>query len=203
MDKNVKLLNIGFMVSHSGSNMQAVLDAISEKTLFAKPSVLISNNSKSLAIEKAKHFGIPFYHVSQKTHPDNNEMDQEIFNILKKHSVEYLLLLGYMKKLGPITLKKYCGKIINIHPSLLPKYGGIGMYGKYVHEAVLNNKDNITGITIHLVDDEYDTGKIINQCTINVLENDTLESLSQRVLLKEHDFLVETLQKISSNEIII
>ena len=183
--------------------MQAVLDAVSEGKLFAKPCVLISNNSKSPAIERAKHFGMPFYHISQKTHPDNIEMDNEILNTLKKHSVEYLLLLGYMKKLGSATLREYKGKILNIHPSLLPKYGGVGMYGKYVHEAVLNNKDSTTGVTIHLVDEEYDTGKVINQCTVNVLENDTVETLSQRVLDKEHDFLVETLVKISSGAIVL
>jgi phosphoribosylglycinamide formyltransferase-1 len=86
---------------------------------------------------------------------------------------------------------------------LLPKYGGIGMYGKNVHEAVIQNKDKITGITIHLVDDEYDTGKIINQCSINVLENDSAESLGKRVLVEEHKFLVETLVKISNNDIVI
>jgi Folate-dependent phosphoribosylglycinamide formyltransferase PurN len=108
-----------------------------------------------------------------------------------------------MKKLGNKTLQEYTGKIINIHPALLPKYGGVGMYGKYVHEAVLKNKEKITGITIHLVDNNYDTGKIINQCTVNVLDNDTVDTLSQRVLNKEHDFIVETLVKISNNEIIL
>ena len=189
-------LNIGFMASHGGSNMQAVLDAISKGVLLATPCVLISNNSNSLAIERAKHYGMPYYHYSNKTHPVPEILDQEISNTLKKHSVEYLLLLGYMKKLGTKTLQKYCGKIINIHPSLLPKYGGIGMYGKNVHEAVIQNKDKTTGVTIHLIDEEYDTGKIINQCTIYILENDTIESLSQRVLLKEHEFLIETLIKI-------
>ena len=196
-------LNIGFMASHGGSNMQAVLDAISKGVLSATPCVLISNNSNSLAIERAKHYGMPYYHYSNKTHPVPEILDQEISNTLKKHSVEYLLLLGYMKKLGTKTLQKYCGKIINIHPSLLPKYGGTGMYGKNVHEAVIQNKDKTTGVTIHLIDEEYDTGKIINQCIIKVLENDTIESLSQRVLLKEHEFLIETLIKISNNEIIL
>jgi len=196
-------LNIGFMASHGGSNMQAVLDAISKGVLLATPCVLISNNSNSLAIERAKNYGMPYYHYSNKTHPVPEILDQEISNTLKKHSVEYLLLLGYMKKLGTKTLQKYCGKIINIHPSLLPKYGGIGMYGKNVHEAVIQNKDKTTGVTIHLIDEEYDTGKIINQCTINVLENDTIESLSQRVLLKEHEFLIEALIKISNNEIVL
>lgn len=196
-------LKLGFMASHGGSNMQAVLDAISEGTLDAVPCVLISNNSKSLAMERAKLFGMPHYHFSQKTHPDSEALDQEIVSALRRHSVEYLILVGYMKKLGPTTLKEYGGRIINIHPSLLPRYGGVGMYGKYVHEAVINNRDNVTGVTIHLVDEDYDTGKIINQCTIKVLEDDSAESLGQRVLLKEHEFLVETLIKIAKQEIIL
>jgi phosphoribosylglycinamide formyltransferase-1 len=199
----MKKINLGFMVSHGGSNMQAVLEAISKGELNANPCVLISNNSNSQAIEKAKNYGLPYYHISQKTHPDIEELDEVILNTLKKHSVEYLLLLGYMKKLDNKTLQEYAGRILNIHPALLPKYGGIGMYGKNVHEAVLKNKEEITGITIHLVDKDYDTGKIINQCTVNILENDNVETLSQRVLNKEHEFLVETLIKISNNEIIL
>ena len=201
--KDHKKINLGFMVSHGGSNMQAVLEAISKGKLNANPCVLISNNSNSQAIEKAKYYGFPYYHISQKIYPDIDELDEIILNTLKKHSVEYLLLLGYMKKLGKKTLQEYTGRILNIHPALLPKYGGVGMYGKYVHEAVLKNKEKITGITIHLVDNDYDTGKIINKCTVNVLENDSIESLSQRVLKKEHEFLVETLVKISNNEIIL
>lgn len=199
----MKKLNIGFMASHGGSNMQAVLDAISKGILYANPCLLISNNSKSVAIEKAKQIGMTFYHFSQKTHPDNEALDHEILKTLKKHSVEYLLLLGYMKKLGLKTLQEYRGKILNIHPSLLPKYGGVGMYGNYVHEAIIKNEEKITGVTIHLVDEEYDTGKIINQCVLNVFENDTVESLSKRVMIKEHEFLVETLVKISNNEIVL
>jgi phosphoribosylglycinamide formyltransferase-1 len=106
-----------------------------------------------------------------------------------------------MKKLGPKTLNEYRGKIINIHPSLLPQYGGVGMYGLNVHEAVLANKETQTGVTIHLVDEEYDTGGIINQCIVPVKHNDTVDSLSEKVLKREHEFLVEALVKISNGEI--
>jgi phosphoribosylglycinamide formyltransferase 1 len=112
-----------------------------------------------------------------------------------------LLLVGYMKKLGPKTLQEYRGRIINIHPSLLPKYGGYGMYGKHVHEAVLRNRETETGVTIHLVDEEYDTGEIMNQASVPVHEDDTLESLSERVLEQEHSLLVETLIKLSNKDI--
>ena len=181
--------------------MQAVLDAIQEGVLKAEPCVLISNNSKSKAIERAISFDIPYRHISQITHPDPDIHDSIILEILKAHKVEFVLLLGYMKKLGPKTLNEYRGKIINIHPSLLPKYGGVGMYGRYVHEAVLANKETQTGVTIHLVDEEYDKGSIINQCVVPVHRDDTVDSLGERVLNKEHEFLVETLVKISLGEI--
>jgi phosphoribosylglycinamide formyltransferase-1 len=199
----MKQLNLGFLSSHGGSNMQAVINAIGDHKLNAKPCVLISNNSKSISIERASSVGIPYFHISQMTHPDPIDHDITILQTLKKHEVEYLLLVGYMKKLGSKTLAEYKGKIINLHPSLLPKYGGHGMYGRHVHEAVLQHNETETGVTIHLVDEEYDTGRIINQCIVPVLVNDTIESLSERVLNKEHEFLVETLIKISNQEIIL
>jgi phosphoribosylglycinamide formyltransferase 1 len=199
----MRQINIGFMSSHGGTNMQAVLDAIQKGILKAKPCVLISNNSKSKAIERAKSVDMPHYHISQVTHPDPIEHDHLIVDTLKKHEVEYILLVGYMKKLGPHTLKQFSGKIINIHPSLLPKYGGNGMFGRYVHEAVLRNNETESGVTIHLVDEEYDTGRIINQCTIPILVNETVDSLSERILHMEHEILVETLIKISTQEIVL
>lgn len=197
----MKKLNIGFMSSHGGSNMQAVIDAVEAGKLYANLCVLVSNNSNSTAITRAQDCGMPYYHLSQSTHPDADQLDSTIVEALKQHEVDYLLLVGYMKKLGPQTLNCYRGRIINIHPSLLPKYGGKGMYGRNVHGAVIGNKEKETGITIHLVDEEYDTGKIINQCKVAVHEVDTVDSLSQRLLKVEHEFLVDTLIKISNEEI--
>lgn len=181
--------------------MQAVIDACKDGILQANPSILISNNSTSKAIERAKIENIPFYHISSHTHPHNK--DNEILNALNRHHVEIVLLLGYMKKLGRKTLQHYSGRILNIHPSLLPKFGGKGMYGKHVHEAVLNSGELVTGISIHTINEEYDKGQIINQCQIPILVDDTVETLSQRVLLREHDFLIETLRKISVREEVV
>lgn len=193
-------LNLGFLCSHNGSNMQAIVDACKSSLLSAKSCVIISNNIDSYALERAKNEGIPHYHISSKTHPGNEE-DLEIVRVLQRHHVNILLLAGYMKRLGPQTLKSYEGKILNIHPALLPKFGGKGMYGKHVHQSVLEAKEKVTGVTIHLVDENYDTGRIINQCQVPVYENDTVDSLSQRVLKREHEFFVETLQKISKGTI--
>jgi phosphoribosylglycinamide formyltransferase-1 len=181
--------------------MQAVIDACKSGMLQAKPCVVISNNSGSMALERARVEGIPHYHLSQNVHPSAEELDCQIVTALKKHSVNIVLLLGYMKKLGPHVLREFTGRILNIHPSLLPKYGGQGMYGRYVHEAVLDAGDEVTGITIHLVDEEYDTGTIVNQRKLPVYKGDTVQTLSERVLEAEHEFLVETLVKMSNGKL--
>ncbi|MGB3340034.1 MAG: phosphoribosylglycinamide formyltransferase [bacterium] len=194
-------LNLGFFASHEGTNMQAIIDACKNGQLNAKPCVVISNNSKAGAILRARKEGILFYHLSGKTHPEFDELDKAILNALKSNHVSVIILAGYMKKIGPKTLAAYEGRILNIHPALLPKYGGKGMYGKYVHEAVLASCDKVTGVTIHIVDAEYDHGPIIAQCEIPVLEDDTVETLSQRVLQREHEFFVESLQEIAKGKI--
>lgn len=193
--------NLGFLSSGRGSNMQAVIDACKSGRLAAKPCVVISNNSGSGALARASQEGIPRYHLSDRTHPDPAQLDTAILDALLHHETELVILAGYMKKLGPQTLERYGGRIINIHPALLPKFGGLGMYGAHVHEAVLAAGEKETGVTIHLVDAEYDTGPIVAQCRVPVLAGDTVESLAQRVLEQEHHFLVETIGKIVSGEI--
>lgn len=133
----MKSLKIGFLSSHGGTNMQAIINACKEGKLAGKPCVVISNNPDSGALVRAKNEGIPPYHRSQKTHPDLDELDSEILNILSERSVNIIVLVGYMKKIGPKVLEEYKGRILNIHPALLPKYGGVGMYGAKVHEAVI------------------------------------------------------------------
>jgi len=194
-------MNIGFLASHTGSNMQAIIDACKSGALQAIPAVVISNNSNSGAITHAKREGIPLYHLSQTTHPEQEELDQAILDVLLKHSVDVVVLAGYMKKLGPKTLSHFKGGILNIHPALLPKFGGKGMYGIHVHEAVIAAQEKESGVTIHVVDEEYDTGPVIAQARISVLPNDTPETLQAKILELEHSFFSETLQKIAPGEI--
>jgi len=115
---------------------------------------------------------------------------------LQNAETDIIFLAGYMKKIAPSILQKYKGCIFNIHPSFLPKYGGVGMYGINVHKAVIEAGETETGITIHRVDPEYDTGEIVAQCTVPVLASDTAETLAARVLEREHSFLAETLSMI-------
>jgi phosphoribosylglycinamide formyltransferase-1 len=197
----VETLKLAVFSSHGGSNLQAIIDACKSRELDAEVSVVISNNSDSFALERARREKIPYFHLSSKTYPEQEKLDEAIYSILKSYSVEIVILAGYMKKLGKLILDKYKGKILNIHPSLLPKYGGKGMYGVFVHEAVLKSGDHETGVTIHLVDEEYDRGKILNQCIVPVEKGDTVETLSKRVLESEHIIYVETLKLISEGKI--
>ena len=196
-------LRLGFLASHNGTNVQAIIDACRKGLLQAEPRVVISNNSDAEVLERARREGIPRYHLSSKTHPLLEELDRAILDTLESYEVGLVILAGYMRHLGPETLSRYRGYILNIHPALLPKYGGKGMYEKLVHEAVLAAGERTTGVTVHLVDQEYDQGRIIAQCEVPVLQEDTVDSLNARVLEREHEFYTETLQRVSSGDIVL
>lgn len=181
--------------------MQAIIDACKSGKLQAIPAVVISNNSDSGAIARAKTEGIPYYYLSGKTHPGTEELDAAILNTFLRHSVDIIVLAGYMKKLGHKTLSHFRGRILNIHPALLPKFGGAGMYGIHVHEAVIAAGEKESGVSIHVVDEHYDTGAIIAQTRVPVMPDDTPETLAARVLTQEHILYPETLQKIVIGEI--
>jgi phosphoribosylglycinamide formyltransferase-1 len=189
-------MNLGFLASGRGSTMQAVIDACKSGRLQAKPCVVLSNNRDAQALARARQEGIPAYHLSAKTEPDPSLLDAAILHTLRHYEVELVILAGYMKKLGMRTLEHYRGRILNIHPSLLPKFGGQGRYGIHVHEAVLAAGERETGATVHLVEGEYDQGTILSQCRVPVYTGDTADTLAQRVLVQEHRLLVETLEQI-------
>lgn len=180
--------------------MQAIIDACVEGRLDAAPCVVISNNSEAVALERARKAGIPRYHISGKRQPGEME-DQAILRTLRAHDVDTVILAGYMKKLGPLTLQAFRGRILNIHPALLPKFGGQGMYGTRVHEAVLQAGETVTGVTVHVVDELYDHGRILAQCEVPVLAGDTVDSLAERVLRQEHRLYPDTLRRIAAGEI--
>lgn len=140
-------------------------------------------------------------HLSSKAYPEEDRLDRAILDELLERGVNLIALAGYMKKLGPETLRAFAGRIVNVHPSLLPRHGGKSMYGKLVHEAVLAAGDRETGVTVHGVDAEYDEGPILAQRRVGVLPNDTVETLAERVLALEHDLYVETLGRIASGEL--
>ena len=127
-------MNLGILASHRGTNFQAIIDACNEGILNAKITVAISNNSNALALGRAKEAGIPAFHLSGNTHPDPNELDSAILETLTSHDVDLVVLVGYLKKLGTRTLAHFDHRIVNIHPALLPSYGGKGMFGKKIHQ---------------------------------------------------------------------
>jgi len=194
-------MNIGFLASHNGSNMQAIVDACKAKLLDGVPAAVVSNNADSRVLARAREEAIPSYHLSSRTHPEPEELDQAIADVMKMHAVDVVVLAGYAKKLGPKTIANYDGRILNIHPALLPKFAGKGMYGMGVHEAVIASGDVESGVSIHLVDAEYDTGRIVAQSRVIVKRTDTPQTLAKRVLEREHAFVPEVLQRIATGEI--
>lgn len=194
-------MNLGFFASHGGSNMQALIDATKRGELDARPALLISNNRNSQATVRAQQEGMPFLVMNSVTHPDFEALDQAMLDALREHEVDLIILAGYMKMIGPKVLEAYDNRILNIHPALLPKFGGHGMFGQHVHKAVLDAGETVTGVTIHLVNSEYDEGRIIAQAEVPVMPDDTVESLAARVLKKEHEFFAKTLQDVASGKL--
>ena len=181
--------------------MQAVINACRSGRLAASPVVVISNNIGSGALERARNERIPCFHLSGRTHPEAEDLDREIVDVLLNHDVNLVILAGYMKKIGPVTLATFPGQIINIHPGLLPEYGGQGMYGMRVHEAVLAAGARETGVTVHVVDPVYDHGPVLAQKKVRVKESDTADTLAKRVLAVEHELYIDTIDRIVRGEI--
>jgi len=194
-------LNIGLLASGSGSNVEAILQSIKDKRLDANPCFVLSNNSAAPVKERAFKYAVPFYHISGRTHPEEDGVAFAIIDLIEKYQIDVLVLAGYMKMLPGEVIKHLGGKITNIHPSLLPKFGGAGMYGMRVHRAVIEAGETESGATVHAVTEEYDKGKILGRCRVDVDEDETEETLARKVLACEHKIYSIVLQKIASGEI--
>lgn len=192
---------IAVLASHAGTVLQAIIDGCADARLAADICLIISNNSRSGAAQRAERHQIPFRHLSGQTHSDAAALDAAVLGALVEHRADLVFLAGYMKKLGPRTLEHFHGRILNTHPALLPKFGGLGMYGARVHAAVLAAGDRVTGVSLHRVEGEYDTGPVIAQCEVPVLPGDDVEALSARVQTRERSFVVETLAQIARGEL--
>ena len=194
-------LRLGILASHAGTTMQAIIDACAQGRLHAEVRVVIGNNSRSGALARARTHGIPTAHLSGVTHPRADDLDRAIMETLDRHGAEVVALAGYMKRLGPLVLSHYRGRLLNTHPALLPKFGGQGMYGDRVHQAVLAAGERVSGATVHLVEGDYDTGPALSQVEVPVLDGDTLETLRDRVQAAEREHYVEVLERIAMGEI--
>jgi phosphoribosylglycinamide formyltransferase-1 len=176
--------------------MAAIIAAIDGRQIDALARVLISNNGQSRALGIAREAGIPTFHLSEKTAGTADALDRAMLDTLIHYAVAVVICSGYMKKIGPQTLAAFTGRILNVHPALLPAHGGQGMYGARVHAAVIAADETITGITVHVVDGEYDHGPILAQATVPVLLGDTIDSLAARVSAREKTLYVEVLKRI-------
>jgi phosphoribosylglycinamide formyltransferase-1 len=159
--------------------------------------LVISNNSNAGALVRARAHAIPTGHLSSATHPDAGALDQAVCDALKEAQVDYVVLAGYMKKLGPQTLSTFRNRVLNTHPALLPKFGGHGFYGRRVHAAVLASGERVTGATVHLVDGEYDTGPILAQVRVPIHSTDDVTAVEDRVKRAEQRLLIAALQALS------
>jgi len=190
-------MNIGVLASHEGTTLQSVLDACVDGRIAGRVVVVVSNNSGSGAVRRARQAGVTVAHLSSTTHPDPAALDLAIRDALSAAAVDLVLLAGYMKKLGPVTIEAFKGRILNTHPALLPKFGGLGMYGDRVFEAVIEAGETESGVSIHLVDADFDAGRVVRQCKVPVLPGDSSETLKARVRMREREFVVETLADIA------
>jgi len=191
---------ISFLASHGGSSAKAIIKAIEEGKLEASLGILITNNVDSAIHQWCIDNGFPVHHVSAATHGLPQIADATIMSLLKEVHTDLVVCSGYMKQIGPVTLHEFSGQILNIHPALLPNHGGQGMYGDNVHKAVLKAGDKESGATVHVVTENYDEGPTIAQSHVEVLADDTLESLRQRVQATEPKLYIEAIKSILSGE---
>lgn len=193
-------LNLCVLASGRGSNLKSIIRSQKSGKISSKVAIVISNNSNSGALNIAKSYQIPNFHLSQKMFTSENEYVNNFFELLRNYDIDLIVLAGYMKLIPVDIVKKFKNRIINIHPALIPSFCGKGLYGLKVHEAVLNYGAKVTGVTVHLVDEEYDTGPIVLQKTLKVKDDDTPESLQKRVLKWEHKMYPEAIKLFESKK---
>ncbi len=189
-----KLPKFAIFLSGKGSNFVSILDAISAGKLYAEVVLLITNNPEAGGLKVALDHKIPTAVIDRGSYVSGEQFSTEMLALLRANEVDLIVLAGYMRKIPPAVIKAYPKRMVNIHPALLPKFGGKGMYGHYVHEAVIASNELESGATVHYVDEIYDNGAIIGQKKIKINPNETPESLAARVLEIEHQFYPEILQ---------
>jgi phosphoribosylglycinamide formyltransferase 1 len=192
-------LTLGFLASANGSSARAIIDAIRSGELDAQPCLMVSNNRSASALTWAQLAGVRTLCIP--TAADPAAADARLAAEMSAYGVDLIVLSGYLRRLGPQTLARYGGRILNIHPGPLPAFGGEGMYGTRVHEAVLAAGVSETEICVHLVDEEYDHGPVIARRSVAVAPGDTPDSLQHRVKAEEPAFFLQTLRRIASGEL--
>lgn len=197
-------LKIAVFASGRGSNFKAILDAIEGGTIpNAEIVAVISNNSDAGALATAREHGIPALHLSSKQFGSVEEFRSALLAALASHGANFVVLAGYMKKLDGGIVRKYRNRIVNIHPALLPAFGGPGMYGMHVHEAVIASGAKFSGATVHIVDEEYDRGPVVLQQQVALADGETPATLAAKVLAVEHELYPRAIRLFAAGSVVI
>lgn len=194
-------LRIAVFASHGGSNLQALIDGCASGLIAGDIVLVVCNNRKAYALERARNHQIETLVMSNSDFESEADYSRALLSHLSQRRIGLICLAGYMKKIPVEVIRAFHNRILNIHPALLPKFGGKGMFGMHVHEAVLAAGEKETGVTIHVVDEAYDNGKILAQTRVAVNPDDTPESLQHRVLVIEHQLYPETVGRIASGDL--
>jgi phosphoribosylglycinamide formyltransferase-1 len=193
------LIDIAFLASNNGSSLRAIVEAIEAGRLAARACLVVSNKKSAPALDFAREHAIATRHIP--TLPDPRRADEALAAALSAAGARLVVLSGYLRKLGPQVLGAYGGRILNVHPALLPDFGGEGMYGRRVHEAVLASGAQVSGASVHLVDEVYDHGPVLGRTEVPVATSDTPETLQARVMAAEPELFIDVLQKISDGRL--
>lgn len=199
--KDIKKVKLAVLASGTGSLFESIAVACKTGILPAEIVCLVSDRSDVPVLEKANKYNVPVQVFKQKEYPSLEKWDKNLCDYLQQKESDWIVLAGFLKKIEQTTLETFKNRIINTHPALLPKYGGKGMYGRHVHQAVIKAGDKKTGISVHLVSDQYDRGPILAQTSVPVSPDDTAESLENKVKTFEKIFYVSVLQKLIRGEI--
>ncbi len=194
----MKRARLAVLVSGRGTNLQAILDATQDPDYPAEV-VVVASDRPAYALERAKRAGVPAYVVPWRKDP--HEFGRRLAEILDRHGAEWVCLAGFLRILDPEFVDRYRGRILNIHPSLLPAFGGRGMYGERVHKAVLEAGVSESGCTVHFVTAEVDAGPVVAQARVPVFPNDTVESLAARVAEQEHRLYPEAIRRVVTGQV--
>lgn len=192
------MIRLAFLASNNGSGMRAVVTAIDNGALHAEAVLVVSNRAQAPALAFAREHGIATEVIP--TLADADAADARLASALRAAQADWVVLSGYLRRLGPLTLSAFEGRILNVHPALLPKFGGAGMYGRRVHEAVIAAGEGVSGASVHLVDEVYDRGPVLARAETPVSAEDSAESLERRVMALEGRLLVEVLRQLAEGD---
>ncbi len=188
------MVNIGVLISGGGTNLQAIIDNIEHGNIKGEIKLIISNRKEAYGLIRGKNAGVESIFLDRKKFHSEEEYNLELIRLFKEKDIELIVLAGYLKVLSKEFIQEFTGRIINIHPSLIPSFCGKGYYGDKVHQAVLDYGVKVTGATVHFVDEGTDTGSIILQDIVRVDSKDTVQTLKEKVLNIEHELLVQAVK---------